>query len=161
MTGYQWTVVFAAWLGWGFDVFDGLLFNFIAPNCIPTLLGLPIGSPEASARRCGGPRALTSLLLLGWALGGTVFGRIADRIGRTRTLMLTMLMYSIGTALCAFAPNLWSLAAFSGSSRAWALAASGRPAPRWWRKPFPRSAGSRPGRCCTPLRRSAWRWPRW
>ena len=43
LTGYQWTVVFAAWLGWGFDVFDGLLFNFVAPNCVPTLLGLPIG----------------------------------------------------------------------------------------------------------------------
>ena len=49
MTGYQWTVLFAAWLGWGFDVFDGLLFNFVAPNCVPTLLGLPIGSPEARA----------------------------------------------------------------------------------------------------------------
>ena len=31
MTGYQWIVIFAAWLGWGFDVFDGLLFNFVAP----------------------------------------------------------------------------------------------------------------------------------
>ena len=112
MTGYQWTVVFAAWLGWGFDVFDGLLFNFVAPNCIPTLLGLRIGSPEASGPTLWWTAALTSLLLLGWALGGTIFGRIADRIGRTRTLMLTMLMYSLGTALCAFAPNLWSLAIF-------------------------------------------------
>src|SRR5688572_13648252 len=112
MTGYQWTVVFAAWLGWGFDIFDGLLFNFIAPNVIPTLLGLPIGSPEASAPTLWWTAALTSLLLLGWALGGTIFGRIADRIGRTRTLMLTMLLYSIGTALCAFAPNIWSLAIF-------------------------------------------------
>ena len=36
-----------AWLGWGFDVFDGLLFNYVAPNAVPTLLGLPLGSPEA------------------------------------------------------------------------------------------------------------------
>ena len=49
MNGYQWTVLFAAWLGWGFDVFDGLLFNYVAPNCVPTLLGLTIGSPEAKA----------------------------------------------------------------------------------------------------------------
>jgi hypothetical protein len=35
MNGYQWTVVLAAWLGWGFDVFDGMLFNFVAPNCVP------------------------------------------------------------------------------------------------------------------------------
>ena len=44
MNGYQWLVVFAAWLGWGFDVFDGLLFNFVAPNAVPTLLDVPIGS---------------------------------------------------------------------------------------------------------------------
>ena len=40
MNGYQWLVVFAAWLGWGFDVFDGLLFNFVAPNAVPTLLAI-------------------------------------------------------------------------------------------------------------------------
>jgi MFS family permease len=112
MSGYQWTVVFAAWLGWGFDVFDGLLFNFIAPNCIPTLLGIPIGSPEASRVTLWWTGVLTSLLLLGWALGGILFGRIADRLGRTRTLMLTMLLYSLGTALCALAPNVWVLAMF-------------------------------------------------
>lgn len=112
MTGYQWTVVFAAWLGWGFDVFDGLLFNFVAPNCIPTLLGLRIGSPEAAGPTLYWTGVLTSLLLLGWALGGILFGRIADKLGRTRTLMITMLIYSLGTALCAFAPNVWALAAF-------------------------------------------------
>ena len=31
LSRYQWTVFAAAWLGWGFDVFDGLLFNFVAP----------------------------------------------------------------------------------------------------------------------------------
>jgi hypothetical protein len=112
MTGYQWGVVFAAWLGWGFDVFDGLLFNFVAPNCVPTLLGLPISSPEARAATLRWTGGLTSVLLVGWALGGVFFGRVADRIGRTKTLMLTMLLYALGTALCAAAPNLWMLAAF-------------------------------------------------
>ena len=112
MSGYQWTVLFAAWLGWGFDVFDGLLFNYIAPNCIPTLLNIPIGTPEARSVTLYWTGALTSLLLLGWALGGILFGRIADRLGRTRTLMITMLLYSLGTALCAAAPNIWWLAIF-------------------------------------------------
>ena len=40
LTRYQWTVLLAAWLGWGFDVFDAFLFNYVAPNCVPTLLGL-------------------------------------------------------------------------------------------------------------------------
>ena len=112
MNGYQWTVLLAAWLGWGFDVFDGLLFNYVAPNCVPALLHLPLGSPEAKAAALRWTGVLTSLLLVGWAIGGIIFGRVADRLGRTRTLLLTMFVYSIGTAACALAPNLETLALF-------------------------------------------------
>ena len=112
MNRYQWTVLFAAWLGWGFDVFDGLLFNFVAPNAVPTLLGLRIGSPEAGAATFKWTGILTSILLIGWGIGGIVFGHVADRIGRTRTLMLTMLLYALGTAACAGATNIWMLIAF-------------------------------------------------
>jgi len=109
MNFYQWTVIFAAWLGWGFDVFDGLLFNYVAPNCVPTLLGLPLGSVEAKAATLEWTGILTSVLLIGWAIGGILFGKVADRIGRTRTLLLTMLLYALGTAACALAPNIWIL----------------------------------------------------
>lgn len=109
---YQWLVLFAAWLGWGFDVFDSLLFNYVAPNAVPTLLGLPIGSPEAQQATLFWTGLLTSLLLLGWAAGGVIFGMVCDRIGRSRTLLITMLMYAIGTAACAFAPNIWWLLVF-------------------------------------------------
>jgi MFS family permease len=109
MNFYQWTVIFAAWLGWGFDVFDGLLFNYVAPSCVPTLLGLPLGSPEAKAATLEWTGILTSILLIGWAVGGILFGKVADRIGRTRTLLLTMLLYAFGTAACALAPNIWVL----------------------------------------------------
>src|SRR5262245_50935920 len=129
MTGYQWLLLFAAVLGWGLDIFDRLLFNYVAPNCVPTLLGLQIGSPEARAAtlRYGG--IVTSILLIGWAVGGILFGRICDRIGRTRTLLLTMAMYSVGTALCAIAPNIGSLIVFRiiaslGIGGEWAAGAS-------------------------------------
>ncbi len=112
LTRYQWIVLFAAWLGWGFDLFDSILFNFVAPNAVPTLLKLPIGSPEAKQATLFWTGILTSLLLLGWAAGGVLFGYIGDRIGRTRTMLITMLMYAIGTAACAFAPNIWVLVAF-------------------------------------------------
>ncbi|HEV8592928.1 MAG TPA: MFS transporter [Pyrinomonadaceae bacterium] len=111
MNAYQWTVILAAWLGWGFDVFDGLLFNYVAPNCVPTLLGLPLGSAEAKAATLQWTGILTSVLLIGWAIGGVIFGKVADRIGRTKTLLLTMLLYSLGTAACAIAPNIWVLMA--------------------------------------------------
>ncbi|MER3432504.1 MAG: MFS transporter [Leptolyngbya sp. ERB_1_1] len=109
---YQWTVLFAAWLGWGFDIFDGLLFNYVAPNAVPTLLNLPIGSPEAKAATLYWTGLLTSVLLVGWAIGGIIFGQVCDRIGRTKTLLLTMLIYAIGTFFCAFAPNIWVLLLF-------------------------------------------------
>lgn len=112
MTRYQWTVIFAAWLGWGFDVFDGLLFNYVAPNCVPTLLGLEIGSLEAKQATFYWTGLLTAVLLIGWAVGGVIFGWVCDRIGRRRTLLLTMLIYSLGTASCAFATSMEMLLVF-------------------------------------------------
>jgi len=109
LTRYQWTVFAAAWLGWGFDIFDGLLFNFVAPNAIPTLLGLPIGGDAAKAALPYWNGILNSLLLLGWAAGGVLFGPIADRFGRKRVLMMTMVLYAIGTASCAFVTEMWQL----------------------------------------------------
>ena len=109
MTGYQWAVVFAAWLGWGFDIIDALLFNYVAENCIPTLLNIPIGSPEGIKATKLYTGYLTSVLLLGWAVGGIFFGWLADKIGRTRTLILTIVVYSLGTALCAASPNVYFL----------------------------------------------------
>lgn len=129
MNRYQWTVLFAAWLGWGFDIFDSLLFNYVAPNCVPTLLGLPIGSPEAKQATLYWTGILTSVLLLGWAAGGILFGWVCDRIGRIRTLLLTMLLYALGTAACAFADSIWMLLVFRiiaslGIGGEWAAGAS-------------------------------------
>src|ERR1700733_4281271 len=112
MNGYQWLVLFAAWLGWGFDIFDGLLFNYVAPNCVPTLLGLQIGSAAARAATLYYNGIVTSVLLIGWAVGGVLFGRVCDRIGRTRTLLFTMALYAVGTSLCALAPNIGILIVF-------------------------------------------------
>lgn len=129
LTRYQWLVLGAAWLGWGFDVFDGLLFNYVAPICVPNLLGYAPTDPAAKADTMMWTASLSSLLLLGWAAGGIMFGKLADRLGRTRTMLLTMLTYALGTAACAFAPNLWVLAIFRfiaalGIGGEWAAGAS-------------------------------------
>jgi len=129
MNRYQWTVLFAAWLGWGFDLFDSVLFNYVAPNAVPTLLNLPIGSAEAKQATLFWTGILTSALLIGWAIGGILFGWVTDRIGRTRTMLLTMLLYAFGTAACAFADSIWMLLAFRiiaalGIGGEWAAGAS-------------------------------------
>jgi len=129
LTGYQWIVLIAAWLGWGFDVFDALLFNFVAPNAVPTLLHLPLGTPEARQATVFWTGALTSILLVGWAAGGLMFGWFADRFGRKRALFVTIALYACGTALCAVATELWQLVLFRivaalGIGGEWAVGAS-------------------------------------
>ena len=95
LTRYQWTVFFAAWLGWGFDVFDGLLFNYVAPNAVPDLVRhADRRRREARAALPYWTGILNSIFLLGWAAGGVVFGPICDRFGRKRVLLITMLMYA-------------------------------------------------------------------
>lgn len=111
-TPYQWLVLFAAWLGWGFDVFDALLFNYVSRLCIPSLLGIPHDDPSLQQSVTLWTGIITSVLLFGWALGGILFGKITDRLGRSRTLLITMLTYAIATAACAFAPNIWVLLLF-------------------------------------------------
>lgn len=109
LTRYQWTVLAAAWLGWGFDIFDSLLFNYVAPNAIPTLLGLELGSATARAETLYWTGVLTAIFLVGWAAGGVLFGPISDRFGRRKVLMWTMVMYAVGTAACAMVTNIEQL----------------------------------------------------
>src|SRR5580698_3562981 len=90
LSGYHWLVVAAAWAGWGFDVFDALLFNFVAPNCVPVLLGIQcvaLGAHEATVFWTG---TISSILLVGWAAGGVLFGWAGDRIGRKRAFFATI-----------------------------------------------------------------------
>ena len=110
-TRYQWLVIAAGWAGWGFDVYDALLFNFVAGNCIPTLLALPLGSPAAHAATVFWTGAITAVLLLSWAAGGVLFGWLADRLGRKRALFVTITIYALGTGLCALATNIAQLIA--------------------------------------------------
>jgi MFS family permease len=129
LTRYQWLVILAAWLGWGFDVFDALLFNFVAANVVATLLQLEPGSPEARQQTVYWTGVLSSLLLVGWAVGGVLFGWLADRIGRRRALMLTIAVYALGTAACAFANSLEQLILFRaltslGIGGEWAVGAA-------------------------------------
>lgn len=128
-TGYHWVVIGAAWAGWGFDVFDALLFNFVAPNCVPVLLHLPLGSAAAREATVFWTGTITSILLVGWAAGGVLFGWIGDRIGRKRALFATIAIFAVGTALCAAATHIWELVIFRtlaslGIGGEWALGAT-------------------------------------
>jgi MFS family permease len=91
----------AASLGWMLDAFDVMLFSLLLAS-IMTDLNL--------TKEQGG--ALGSITLVAAAAGGLIFGVFADRYGRKRALMASVLLYSIFTALCGLSQNLWQLAVF-------------------------------------------------
>ena len=89
-----WRALALGCLGWMFDVCD----NFMLALTIPALITV-FGLSKAEAGTIG------SVLAAGLVLGGIVFGWIADRIGRVRTLMLCVSLYSALSGLTAFAPS--------------------------------------------------------
>jgi MFS family permease len=91
----------AASLGWLLDAFDVMLYALILTAVIQDL-GL--------SRETGG--LMASLTLGASALGGLVFGVVADKLGRTRALNLSILLYSVFTFACGLAQNVWQFAAF-------------------------------------------------
>jgi MFS family permease len=91
----------AASLGWALDAFDVMLFSLTLASVIAEL-GL-------SKTQAG---ALGSITLLGGAAGGLIFGHIADRFGRTKAMIASMLLYSVFTAACGLSQNLWQFAVF-------------------------------------------------
>jgi MFS family permease len=91
----------AAALGWMLDSFDVMLYALVLSAIIPDL-GL---SKEMAG-------VLGSITLLAAAAGGIVFGVIADRYGRTRALMASVLIYSVFTAACGLAQTVTQLAVF-------------------------------------------------
>src|SRR6516164_11764779 len=91
----------AGMLGWMLDAFDVMLFALVLP-AVSADLGL--------TKAQGG--TLGSVMLIAGAAGGVAFGRIADRYGRVRALMLSVLLYSVFTFLCGFANGLLSFAVF-------------------------------------------------
>ena len=91
----------AASLGWLLDAFDVMLYALVLASLMTDL---------SMDRATGG--LLGSLTLAASAVGGILFGLIADRWGRTRALSLSILIYSVFTALCGVAQNVTQLAAF-------------------------------------------------
>ena len=98
----------AAWLGWMFDGLDMHLYTLVALPFVAELLRVSPGVPEASVKAS----LIQAAFLVGWALGGTVFGRIGDLLGRSRTLCLTILTYALFTGLAFFAQAWWHLLIF-------------------------------------------------
>ncbi len=127
MTGYQWFVFIVCCLAWDMDCMDQQLFilarrpamkELVAKvesadprlpdlrkqlesktNEPPTDHAVMKAQQDADIGQAAG--MATSIFMIGWAVGGIGFGVMGDRVGRVKTLMLTILLYAIFTGLSA------------------------------------------------------------
>jgi MFS family permease len=90
---YQKFVFIVATSAWLFDCLDQQLFNLARNPAMEKLVG------AVDAKEFGG--YATSLFLVGWAIGGMIFGSLGDRYGRAKMLATTVLLYSLATGLSA------------------------------------------------------------
>jgi MFS family permease len=137
LTAQQWKSGIAAWLGWTFDGLDMHLYTLVYAAFVAQLLGVSSTRDPSVGRYAS---IIQGGFLLGWALGGGFFGRIGDKLGRSRALSLTVLTYAGFTGLSCFAHTWWHLLIFRflsalGIGGEWAVGASllSETWPRKWR----------------------------
>ncbi len=110
VTPYQWLVLLVAWLGWVFDAMDATIYAMVLHPALHDLLGRSGTATAEAVGWYGG--IIFSGFLVGWALGGVLFGVLADRFGRTRVLVVTILIYAVFTGMAALSQTWWQLGLF-------------------------------------------------
>src|SRR5438093_805960 len=109
LTANQIRGFWAAWGGWALDGMDASIYAVVLVPALADLLPRSgIAATPANVGYYGS--VLLALFLFGWGLS-MVWGPVADRFGRVRALILTILCYSLFTFLCALVTNIWQLAA--------------------------------------------------
>jgi MFS family permease len=110
LTKNQWRGFFASWGGWALDGMDSYIFALVMVPALKELLPKSgLRGDMAGVGYYGG--LLFALFLVGWGCA-LLWGPLADKYGRVRTLMLTILWYSLFTFLCCFSTRVWQLAVF-------------------------------------------------
>jgi MFS family permease len=102
LTRYHWSMLAIACLGWLFDTMDQRIFVLCRQPAVAQVTGIATDAAHSAELKWYGGWA-TAALLVGWGVGGLFFGVMGDRWGRARTMVLTILIYSIFTGLSAFA----------------------------------------------------------
>ncbi len=102
-------MLFVAWLGWVFDAMDATIYAIVLHPALHDLLHSGAGPPTTEQIGWYGG-VIFSIFLIGWAIGGITFGILADRFGRTKVLIATIIIYAVFTGAAALAETWWHLA---------------------------------------------------
>jgi predicted MFS family arabinose efflux permease len=109
---YQWLTLMSGFLGWAFDTMDLSLFTLVM---VPSVSSLIHSTDFGVVTKIGA--IILAVKLVCWGIGGILFGVVADRFGRAKTMAVTILVYSGFTGLSALAqswPQLALLQALAG-----------------------------------------------
>ena len=98
LNGYHWFVLIVASAAWFFDCLDQRLFSLARVPALASLMKLPPSDPTLQ----GFGKVVTACFLIGWGVGGLIFGSLGDKYGRAKMLTLTILIYSACTGLSYF-----------------------------------------------------------
>jgi len=104
-TREHWFVFVVASLAWLFDCLDQQVFNLTRDGAMEALLPDKSKVTEYASYT-------TSFFLIGWAVGGLIFGALGDRYGRARMLTFTILLYSLSTGLNAFSTGFFDFSLY-------------------------------------------------
>ncbi|MBV9612786.1 MAG: MFS transporter, partial [Acidobacteriaceae bacterium] len=108
LNSYHWLALSVTCLGWMFDTMAQQLFSLARKPAIAELMG-GHASDAAVSEQAG---YATMIFMMGWGLGGLLFGVLGDRLGRVKTMMLTVLAYTIFTGASMAAVTVWQFHAF-------------------------------------------------
>ena len=108
LSGYHWFVLSVASMGWMFDTMAQQLFNLARKPAIKELLGAGASNATIDQQAAWA----TSIFMIGWAIGGVFFGILGDRIGRVKTMTITILSYTVFTGLSVLSTSVWDFNVF-------------------------------------------------
>jgi MFS family permease len=111
LTGYHWFVFIVASAAWFFDCLDQRLFTLAR---IPAMEALVPQTDTAGIVRDvpALAKGVTAIFLIGWGVGGLIFGALGDRHGRAKMLTFTILLYSGFTGLTFLSQTYWDFALY-------------------------------------------------
>src|SRR4029079_18806064 len=102
VTPYHWLLLVLFSCGWLFDCMDQRLFILARESALRELLA---GDPQTAQSIKTLSGYATTSMILGWATGGIIFGMMSDRLGRVKTMMVTLVIYSGFTGLSGLAQS--------------------------------------------------------
>ncbi len=103
LSGHHWFILSVCTAGWMFACLDQQLFLLARKPAVAELSQLAETEPKVD--EFGG--LATSAMLIGWATGGVIFGIMGDKIGRAKTMVFTILIYSIFTGLSGLSVTIY------------------------------------------------------